>query len=98
MEDWTEEATYDAEIYPLMSQIIAICRAHQIPVVCTFQYADSEEDGPALCTTILTEFARTSEKMLDLAKRHGPRMPVALAETIETRPDGSKHITIRRIS
>lgn len=98
MSVWSEEKTYDERIYPLMSQIIAICREREIPLACTFQYGFSEEDGAELCTTVLTAFERTDEFMRGLGKMHAPRSnTVALAETVVTNPDGSKHITISRV-
>lgn len=49
------EAIYDAEISPLMTQIIAICKRHRIPMLATFQYSNRETDeGNAhFCTTRL---------------------------------------------
>jgi len=52
MEQWTKEDVYDEQIAPLMTQIIAICKEHRIPLVAQFNYA-AEEDGPLLCTTII---------------------------------------------
>ena len=47
------EAIYDAEISPLMAQIIAICKHHRIPMLASFQYSNQETDeGNAhFCTT-----------------------------------------------
>lgn len=54
MEEWNKEAVYDAEIAPLMAQIIAICERESIPVIASFQYAHSPyEEGDAFCTTHL---------------------------------------------
>lgn len=51
-EDWNEEAVYDAEIAPLMTQIIAICERAKIPMIASFAYAKSHAgDG---CMTIST--------------------------------------------
>jgi hypothetical protein len=40
------EAVYDDQINPLMAQIIAICKEHEIPFLASFQYS---EEG--LCTS-----------------------------------------------
>jgi isochorismate hydrolase len=96
--NWDEEKVYDEKIAPLMTQIINVCKEHEIPIVCTFQYGWSEEDDALLCTTVLTQFERTSAAMRALAKRHGPSHPVVLSEIVQTREDGSKLITITRVS
>lgn len=51
--EWNEEAVYDEQIAPLMTQIIAICKEHRIPLVAQFVYANDAEAGPLMCTTIL---------------------------------------------
>jgi hypothetical protein len=35
------EKIYDDQISPLMTQIIEICKEHGIPMVCEFQYSDT---------------------------------------------------------
>lgn len=48
------EAVYDGQIAPLVDRIIAICKAHRIPVLAVFQYQDgAREDGAAFCTTFV---------------------------------------------
>lgn len=48
------EAVYDEQIHPLMAQIIAICKEHNIPMAATFQYGPADEDGNApFCTTVI---------------------------------------------
>lgn len=42
------EAVYDEQIAPLMTQIIAICKEHGIPMAATFEY---EPEG--YCSTTL---------------------------------------------
>lgn len=41
------EQVYDDEISPLMSQIIAICKKHEMPMFATFQYKDNEDEQDA---------------------------------------------------
>lgn len=95
-EPWDKESVYDEQISPLMTQIIALCKEHEIPMVMQFQIADREDEGPLFCTTALP-IGRACEKIRDLARRVQPERPFAIAETIVTKPDGSKHITSRLI-
>lgn len=97
MKDWDKEAVYDEHISPLMTQIIALCKEHRIPMVMQFQIADTEENGPLFCTTTLPFEDVACEKIRDLSQRMQPRRAIVLAETIVTNPDGSKHITIRQV-
>ena len=54
MDSRTKEQVYDDEVFPLMAQIIDICKAHKIAMVASF--AVPNEDNPALqCTTALLE-------------------------------------------
>ena len=48
-----KEQTYDEKIFPLMKQIIAICKESKIAMVCTFDIRD-EDDPDLLCTSCLT--------------------------------------------
>ncbi len=47
------EAVYDSEIAPLMTQIIAICKKHSMPMFASFAFANTEEEGWNYCTTYL---------------------------------------------
>ncbi len=42
------EDIYDDEIAPLMAQIIAICKLHEMPMFATFEYAPGD-----FCTTAI---------------------------------------------
>ena len=96
-EFWDKEALYDEHISPLVTQVIALCKKHGIPVAATFQYANHEDNGPAFCTTVIPADDQ-SERMREIGLYLQPRRPYAHAETHVTNPDGSKVITIRRIS
>ncbi|HEF0076123.1 TPA: hypothetical protein R8G76_001379 [Citrobacter youngae] len=48
------ESVYDEKISPLMTQIIAICKEHNMPMVASFAYENCEEKGRSCCTTTLT--------------------------------------------
>lgn len=94
----TLEQTYDERIDPLMKQIIAICKEAQLPMVATFQIYDPEIGEESLyCTTSLL-FDRGDDRMQRCDQAVRPSKTVALAETVETKPDGSRHITIRRVT
>lgn len=47
-ESWGLERIYDEQIAPLMTQIIAICQEHEIPLVATFEYEPNE-----CCSTVI---------------------------------------------
>ena len=50
------EKAYDKKISPLMSQIIAICKKHQIPMVAQFALDDQGDgNGPLRCTTVILD-------------------------------------------
>lgn len=93
-----EETAYDEKIAPLMTQIIAVCREHRIPMVAKFQYANRAEEGPLFCTTTIPIEGRTSEEMDALIDAMLPVQPVMLAETRTTDPvTGKVTILIRRV-
>jgi hypothetical protein len=49
-----KEAIYDAEISPLMAQIIALCKEHKINMAATFSLGIDPEEGENLfCSTVL---------------------------------------------
>jgi hypothetical protein len=53
-ESFDLESVYDAEIAPLMTKIIEICKAHKLPMFATFLYVNDPEAGDeGVCTTNL---------------------------------------------
>lgn len=54
IEIYNLESVYDEKISPLMKRIIAICEEHNMPMVASFAYENSEENGCCGCTTTLT--------------------------------------------
>lgn len=48
-----KEDAYDENIAPLMTQIIAMCKEHKIPVVASFGLDKDENGEHLLCTTAL---------------------------------------------
>lgn len=53
-EHYNLESVYDEKISPLMRQIIDICKEHNMPMIASFAYENSEENGIGCCTTKLT--------------------------------------------
>lgn len=53
MEPYDLEGVYDSKIAPLMTQIIEVCRKHQMPMLATFAYCHDGMDGTDYCTTSL---------------------------------------------
>ena len=89
----TKEKVYDNQINPLMARIIKICQKHKIAML-----ADFALDEDLACTTaLLTAEFSPNENQIE-ALRILKRKPFMMAETIKTKPDGSKHITLRRIT
>lgn len=86
----TKEQIYDAQISPLMVQIIAICKQHKIPVVATFGLGQ-DDNGDLHCTTvIIPKDFEPSEMLTDLNARIYPetRGPMMI-----TTRDGKGNIT-----
>lgn len=90
-----KEKIYDEQINPLIAQIITICKEHKIAML-----ADFALDGDLKCTTALLDDSYAPTKnQLRAHELLRPNAPVfAMAETIETLPDGTKKITLQRIS
>ena len=91
-EQFDLEEIYDEQIAPLMTQIIAICAKHKIPVAATFEYATDD-----FCTTTMG-FDRASERMQGIIEKMKPRQHHTLAVTEVASPDGHKTITVSRIA
>ena len=45
------EHVYDEQIAPLMNEIIAICKEHQLPMLASFAYRRDENGEYDCCTT-----------------------------------------------
>lgn len=88
------ESVYDSEIAPLMTKIIEICKTHEMPMLATFLYQDTEEEGPGVCTTFQYFDSRETPKKMEEAaevlapKRRDPTLMITV-----TKADGSKEIT-----
>ena len=86
------EAAYDNEISPLMTQVIALCHKHKMPMFATFNYGyDADETRADYCTTLMVEAPDGDNlamgKMRPLMDRltvEGDMRPAPMALTIKT--------------
>ena len=62
--NWDLEHIYDTEIAPLMSRIIEICKANNLPMFATFVYANGEDDGEDYCTTYVVSAKPQEQKAI----------------------------------
>jgi len=90
----TKEEIYDAQINPLMTQIIEICKVNKIAMICDFGLGEDLHCSTAL----LADEYEPSEGQLQAYEALKPKRAFAMAEMVETKPDGSKRITLKRIS
>ena len=89
-----KEKVYDAQISPLMAQIIAICKKNKIAFI-----ADFHLDGDMSCTSaILRDSDDPTPKQIEAFELLKPRQTFVMAVTEETLPDGKTRISMRRMS
>lgn len=86
--DWNKEAIYDAEFSPLITQLIALAKKHQMPMLLSVNYARSGEDNADCTTFIFTDQVRPPEGFIR-ARREIRRNPNFMAFTIITTKDES---------
>lgn len=87
------EKVYDEQISPLMTQIIAICKEHRLPMLMTFQYQRDAEQGEGLCTTNLPFEDRVPCEAMVEAYRVLLRRPKMSGMKLTTvKADGSKEV------
>lgn len=93
----TKEKIYDEKIEPLMASILEICKKHKIAMIADFAL---DNDGSHCTSALLTGEFEPSENQLAAWGHLKPNQSsgFALSETTETMPDGTKRITIKRIS
>jgi hypothetical protein len=62
-----KETAYDALVFPLMAQIIAICKEHNINHFATFSLDDLDDgEGPMMCTTATPENDKADDMGADI--------------------------------
>ena len=70
----SNEKIYDNEISPLMQEIIRICNEHGIPMIASFNYDYTEDNGIGRCTTLINNIKGKEDDVLQKANhvlRHG---------------------------
>lgn len=81
MDGQTKEEVYDAEVYPLMAQIIAICKRNKIAMLASFTLDLNES---LQCTTaLLDDEYEPHRNLLKARDAIYKRQPSCLAITIE---------------
>ena len=93
----TREDAYDAEIAPLMTKIIEVCKQHEIPMLATFQFTEPNVEDPGYCTTMLPGTGEGDALRVLKSRWLARSAHVALAITEVTEPDGRKRTTVRRV-
>lgn len=87
----TKEQIYDAQINPLMAQIIAVCKGHKIPIVATFCL----DGGDFHCSTVLIQDDfEPSDAQKEMAARLTRNLPLTM---ITTRDSSGKVIRMDAI-
>lgn len=86
------EQVYDAEIAPLMSKIIAICKENKIPMLADFAIGHADDEGLKCTTVIFGDGWELLEEMKQAEECIRPRKRKPLMVTV-TKGDGSKEIT-----
>lgn len=81
------EAIYDEHISPLMTKIIALCKAHDIPMLASFDLDDNRDDPERrglACTTMI--LPKNAAERFHAAAREIENKPMFAAFTIITEP------------
>jgi hypothetical protein len=86
------EAAYDAEIAPLMTQIIATCKAHKIPMLADFDLSSDDDPGLKCTTVIFGDDWPLSDVMKQALSHLRPRPARAPLMVTVAKADGSKVI------
>lgn len=83
------EAVYDAEIAPLITEIIAICKREGIPMAATFEYAPEQYCTTAIPAEGQSERMKRCNKVLTDGIAPAPSFQITT-----TKADGSKVIEV----
>lgn len=81
-----KEKIYDEQINPLMAQIIEICKANKIAMICDFAlgFEDGDDNQLKCLSAILEDDCEPSPEMLKAYECLRPRNPAFVAFTITT--------------
>ena len=85
----TREQVYDAEIAPLVGQIIGLCKRHKIPMIANFNL-DHDGDGLQCTTNIFGDDWEPTEGMRQAYLAMAPRESHV---TMITTRDGGGNVT-----
>jgi hypothetical protein len=90
------ETAYDEEIAPLMTQIIAVCKKHKMPMFATFLYASDQCGDTGSCNTFLMfEERDISQEMLDLREFVSRKSAPVMHLTVRDKDgNATEHIAI----
>lgn len=88
-ETYDLEEVYDDKIAPLMTQILDICKANNLPMFATFAFShDVDEDDTGFCTSYLAFPGRAPMELVEaksaVTKRHSSGVMIATITTQET--------------
>ncbi len=66
-EDYDLEKVYDEKIYPLMAEVLKICKENNLPMFASFAYRHSQEDEneTSFCTSTLLFPKRTPMELVE---------------------------------
>lgn len=87
-----KEQIYDAQIAPLMTQIIKVCQQHKIAMLADFAIPNNDDPDLKCTTALLSKDANPSPEMLQVLQILKPRRAPPLMMTIQ-HADGSKTLT-----
>ena len=93
-----KETFYDERVFPLMGEIIKMCKEKGISMLASFELDFDEDDGqPLMCSTQIILPDCESPTLRKAADVLYPPPPICIGEMIETLPDGTKRVTITRL-
>ncbi len=86
-----KEKIYDEQIFPLMKQIMTICKEHRIAMLADFMLDDDLK-----CTSALLDkkYSPGDSQLKALEILRPSSNPIIITERITTNADGSKNIVI----
>lgn len=88
-----KEQIYDAQINPLMAQIIEICTANKIAMFATFCIPNDKDAGLACTTHLPDETGKLPDRIACCARVAGPAQRFSPVMITTQHADGSKKIT-----
>lgn len=84
---YDKEAIYDEEIAPLMKQILATCKKHELPFVASFAYGREEDGEVHFCSSAIPHDVDVLRQAVRVLRGEAVAVPASFAMTIT---DGDK--------